>query len=65
MLKTSMLGLGAIAALAVLWKLFATVFVIAFVAFKIFVFIVLPIGFAIWFYRKVMRSEPRSETTST
>ena len=59
-MKASFLGLGAIAAAVVLWRLLATVFVVGFLLFKV-ALIVAVVGFAIWFVRKVLRSE-RSET---
>lgn len=59
MLKTSMIGLGSIAALFVVWRVLTMVFVLGIVAFKIVVFFVLPLAFAIWFVRKVLRSERR------
>jgi flagellar biogenesis protein FliO len=62
-MKTSMLGLGAIAAIVVAWRVLATVFVVGFLLFKILL-IVTMVGFAIWFVRKVLRSESRGETTS-
>lgn len=54
-----MIGLGSIAALFVVWRVLTMVFVLGIVAFKIVVFFVLPLAFAIWFVRKVLRSERR------
>lgn len=58
-MKASFLGLGAVAATVVLWRLLGAVFVVGFLLLKIAI-VVAMVGFAIWFVRKVLRTEARS-----
>jgi len=60
-MKASFLGLGAVAAVVVAWRVLATVFVVGFFLLKIFL-IVAMVGFAIWAVRKVLRSDASRET---
>ena len=62
-LKTSMWGLGGLAAVIIAWRLIVGMFAVAIGLLKFVVFVVLPLAFVGWIIWRVLRVERREAPT--